>query len=69
MKFASPEQITFEMPGESRVRGTFPIVTRDRKPAPPQLVEKLARVGLAFDRYGRIVVSKPDQEVQIAEHD
>lgn len=63
MKFASPEQVTFQMPGKSRVRGTFPIVTRERKPAPPQLVEKLARVGLAFDRYGRLVLCKGDHDV------
>lgn len=69
MKFGDPEIVRFEMPQESRVRGRSPIRTSDRREAPKTLVEKLARVGLAFDRHGRIVMCKPDQEVQIADHD
>lgn len=51
-----------------RVRGRFQVCTRERREAPQTLVEKLARVGLVFDRYGRLVICKPDQEMHHASH-
>lgn len=68
MSFTNPDRTTFEMPEPSRVRGRFPVVTRERRVAPKELVDKLAKVGLAFDRYGRLVICKPDQEMHHASH-
>lgn len=68
MTFRDPEVVSLQSSEPSRVRGRSPIRTSDRREAPKTLVEKLARVGLAFDRHGRIVICKPDQEVHIADH-
>lgn len=68
MSFHDPEVISLKSAEPSRVRGRSPIRTSDRREAPKTLVEKLARVGLAFDRHGRIVICKHDQEVHIADH-
>jgi len=68
LTFPNPEVVSLQSAEPSRVRGRSPIRTSDRREAPKPLIEKLARVGLVFDRHGRIVICKPDQEVPIASH-